>query len=348
MAWTSVVPVTLGLAAASSAADVDADLVVIGVLAPPKEDDAEDDDANETDDDSDPVVPPLTGIAADLDTATGGALTAVLSETAKNFKMGAKLGSATHVVRVVTADGKTTRFAFVGLGPTPKDKHDESDSQKDPYEAAGLLLGKAVAMKCKAQPKITSCQVLLPSTLADQATILTDLSTAFYQTLYVDNRFKTKAKQKKTVPDLATVTILSQGGSEASLCDAAVLETGRQIATGVTLTKDIVNAPHNVLNSESLAETAQRLADDSGGRLTCTILDKAACEERGMGAYLGVARGSETEPQFIHLTYSPPSGTVHKKIAVIGKGLLFDTGGYNIKTQMMEMMKFDCGGNFRS
>ena len=62
-----------------------------------------------------------------------------------------------------------------------------------------------------------------------------------------------------------------------------------------------------------------------------------------MGAYLGVARGSETEPQFIHLTYTPP-GPIHKKIAVVGKGLLFDTGGYNIKTQMMEMMKFDCGG----
>jgi len=64
-----------------------------------------------------------------------------------------------------------------------------------------------------------------------------------------------------------------------------------------------------------------------------------------MGAYLGVARGSETEPQFIHLTYTPPSGTVNRKVGVVGKGLLFDTGAYNIKTQMMELMKFDCGGS---
>jgi leucyl aminopeptidase len=62
-----------------------------------------------------------------------------------------------------------------------------------------------------------------------------------------------------------------------------------------------------------------------------------------MGAYLGVARGAETEPQFIHLTYKP-KGYVKKKVAIVGKGLLFDTGGYNIKTQMMELMKFDCGG----
>ena len=63
-----------------------------------------------------------------------------------------------------------------------------------------------------------------------------------------------------------------------------------------------------------------------------------------MGAYLGVARGSETPPQFIHLTYTPPDGKVNKKVGVVGKGLLFDTGGYNIKVGMMELMKFDCGG----
>jgi leucyl aminopeptidase len=92
-------------------------------------------------------------------------------------------------------------------------------------------------------------------------------------------------------------------------------------------------------------ETAKRLTDTSGGTLKCTILNKDECEQRGMGAFLGVARGSETEPQFIHITYTPVSGVVTKKLGIIGKGLLFDTGGYNIKTSMMEMMKFDCGGS---
>ena len=89
------------------------------------------------------------------------------------------------------------------------------------------------------------------------------------------------------------------------------------------LTKDIVNAPHNILNSISLARTAQRLASESkDGCITCEILGKAECEERGMGAYLGVSRGSETEPQLIHLVYKP-KGEVKKKVGVIGKGLLF-------------------------
>jgi len=65
-----------------------------------------------------------------------------------------------------------------------------------------------------------------------------------------------------------------------------------------------------------------------------------------MGAYLGVARASETPPQFIHMTYKSPAATTTttKKVGIVGKGLLFDTGGYNIKTAMMELMKFDCGG----
>ena len=59
----------------------------------------------------------------------------------------------------------------------------------------------------------------------------------------------------------------------------------------------------------------------------------------GMGAYLGVARGSETEPQFIHLTYTPPKGKAATKLGIVGKGLTFDAGGYNIKTAMMEVRR---------
>jgi leucyl aminopeptidase len=91
-----------------------------------------------------------------------------------------------------------------------------------------------------------------------------------------------------------------------------------------------------VLNSQSLAETARRIPG-----VTCQIWGRVECEAAGMGAYLGVARGSETEPQFIVLTYEPPesASTTITTVGVVGKGLLFDTGGYNIKTSMMELMK---------
>ena len=67
-----------------------------------------------------------------------------------------------------------------------------------------------------------------------------------------------------------------------------------------------------------------------------------------MGGYLGVQQGSKYAPQFIHLTYKAenPSSEV-LKIALVGKGLTFDSGGYNLKTgagSMIELMKFDMGG----
>ena len=229
------------------------------------------------------------------------------------------------------------------MGPTPKDDDGKKATGNDNKNVgAGFGLGKAIASTCDTEKKISSASVLLPSALEADAPMIRDLSTGFYQQLYSDNRYRTGKKQKKLVEQLDMVTIFSEvfvSGTEAAIAE------GKTIAKGVFMTKDIVNAPHNVLNSESLADTAKRIAKESNGRLQCTVLGKKECEARGMGAYLGVARGSETDPQFIHLTYSPPpGGTVNKKVGIVGKGLLFDTGGYNIKTAMMESMKFDCGG----
>ena len=330
MAWNSVIEARMELAADANAEKLHADLVVIGIMAPAKEESDDDDEEDDEEKEEEPLE--LSGFAADLDKIVGGGLTALLEENAKDFKMGAKMGSMTPTLRVVM-DGKSTRFAFMGLGPTPKDDEKE---KKDPFEAAGLALGKAIAGKLDGEKKVKSYQVILPEVLASNESIVQDLSTSFYQSLYADNRFRTKKTFKKVAEDLQTVTILSEG----SVCEATAVETGKSIATGVFLTKDIVNAPHNVLNSESLADTAKRIAAESGGRLTCKVLDKAECEKRGMGAYLGVARGSETEPQFIHLTYTPPSGTVNKKVGVIGKGLLFDTGG--VRPDVMENFQLMC------
>lgn len=172
-----------------------------------------------------------------------------------------------------------------------------------------------------------------------------DMSTGFYSALYSDNRYRTGDKIKKMAEMLESVSVVVEGELSDAAAAATAIESGKAIAKGVFMSKDIVNAPHNVLNSESLADVARKIAEESGGTITCTILGKEECEKRGMGAYLGVARGSETQPQFIHLTYTPKSGNVSKKVGIVGKGLLFDTGGYNIKTAMMELMKFDCGGS---
>jgi leucyl aminopeptidase (EC:3.4.11.1). Metallo peptidase. MEROPS family M17 len=76
------------------------------------------------------------------------------------------------------------------------------------------------------------------------------------------------------------------------------------------------------------------------------ILGQEEWEALGMGAFLGVAKASDLPPQFIHLTYKPPQGDPVTKLALVGKGLTFDSGGLNIKTdsRSIAMMKTDMGG----
>jgi len=263
----------------------------------------------------------LTGMAKTLDDDLKGALTDLLK--LKAFK--GKAGMTTPTVRVLKENGVTTRYALIGLS---------DDCTKD-----GAKIGAAIANKMTED--IVSCSMIMPDNTTDA--MVTALTSSFYSTLYSDNRYKTGDGITKSAESLVSLDLVC---STAIANDAISL--GQQMASGVVLTKDIVNAPHNVLNSMSLAETAQRLAE-TVPNLSCRILSTQECQERGMGAFLAVGRGSETEPQFIHITYTPPSSdndekTVLKKVGIIGKGLLMDTGGYNIKTAMMELMKFDCGG----
>ena len=102
----------------------------------------------------------------------------------------------------------------------------------------------------------------------------------------------------------------------------------------------------NVLTPRSLAIAAVELASEHGS-LECKCMGPIECEKLGMGAYLGVAQGAsqDNEAQFIHLTYK--RGVPKTKLAIVGKGLTYDSGGYNLKPSaggMIELMKFDMGG----
>ena len=187
------------------------------------------------------------------------------------------------------------RYVLLGLGPAKKDMADGS----------AVKLGSTLASTCNAEKKVKSCSIFLPTAFTEtvsESKTLISISSQFCSALYSDNRYRTGDNIKKSVPDLTSVTFVSESPTPETL--SSQVEEGTKIAKGLYLAKDIVNAPHNVLNSESLANVARKIASDSNGTIKCTILGKEECEKRGMGAYLGVARGSETDPQFIHLTYT--------------------------------------------
>ncbi|MBS0016683.1 MAG: leucyl aminopeptidase [Arthrospira sp. SH-MAG29] len=153
--------------------------------------------------------------------------------------------------------------------------------------------------------------------------------------LYQDNRFKSETNDKEI--QVESVDLLGFPGTEAAITLA------QQICSGVFLARELVAAPANKVNPITMAELAQSLAAEYG--LELEILEREDCEKLGMGAFLGVAQASDLPPKFIHITYKP-QGTPTRKLAIVGKGLTFDSGGLNLKPtgSGIEMMKMDMAG----
>jgi leucyl aminopeptidase len=149
---------------------------------------------------------------------------------------------------------------------------------------------------------------------------------------------KHKTDPKKDEKTLESFTLIAQGDLSESF------ERGRIIAEAQNVTRELVNEPANLLSPAQLADAARETAAKFG--LGCEVLDQEAMGKLGMGCLLGVAQGSDNPPFLIVLKYQPaqtPSSSDH--LALVGKGVTFDTGGNSIKTsEGMERMKYDMAG----
>ncbi|MET0814715.1 MAG: leucyl aminopeptidase, partial [Pseudoxanthomonas sp.] len=144
----------------------------------------------------------------------------------------------------------------------------------------------------------------------------------------------TLGKKKNDDAGLATFSI--SGGDEQALAQ------GTAIAAGVAFARELGNLPPNICTPAYLAEQAQKFAAENEGAES-EILDETQMETLGMGSLLAVARGSANRPRLIVLKWN--GGGDAKPFVMVGKGITFDTGGVNLKTQGgIEEMKYDmCG-----
>lgn len=116
------------------------------------------------------------------------------------------------------------------------------------------------------------------------------------------------------------------------------VNAGKSFGNAMKLTRDLANEPAAFATPSKLAEIAQNLEG-----ITTEIYDKDEIERMGMGAFLAVAKGSIQPPKFIHMKYTGKN--VKKKIAIIGKGLCFDSGGMDLKPpSSMLTMRDDMSG----
>ncbi|WP_375498344.1 leucyl aminopeptidase [uncultured Jatrophihabitans sp.] len=133
---------------------------------------------------------------------------------------------------------------------------------------------------------------------------------------------------------LRTITVAATPPARAEVKRAQV------VAEAVALTRDLVNTPPNDLYPESFAERARALAENRD--LSVEVLDEKALRRGKFGGILGVGQGSARPPRLVRISYRPAKAKAH--LALVGKGITFDSGGLNLKTANMAAMKSDMGG----
>jgi len=146
------------------------------------------------------------------------------------------------------------------------------------------------------------------------------------------------AKTAPTEPALSRITALSTANdAKAKAAKASA------VATAVATARDLVNTPPSHLHPDEFARRATALGTAAG--LTVEVLDEKALAKAGFGGIVGVGKGSANPPRLVRLTYKGGKGGKTPKVALIGKGITFDTGGISIKpAAQMHHMTSDMAG----
>ena len=159
-----------------------------------------------------------------------------------------------------------------------------------------------------------------------------------------DYRFE-KYKKVEAPPVLKQVELVTSKTSQIPSLKTLLRNT-RGIVESINFCRDLVNEPPNTLHSESYAKTVQRDAAKLA-RVRTKVLGKTELKREKMGMFLSVNSGSARDPRLVHLAYSPVGANKKTRhVALVGKGLTFDTGGYSLKPPgSMANMKFDMAGS---
>ncbi len=241
----------------------------------------------------------------------------------KRFNDSKFKGKKNQRLSIELMEGTIKKVIFVGLGEA------ETLRINDLRKATSICTRQVLGFERK-------LGIFFPWDIFETSSAACAVGEAVRLSCIKDHRFKSESTEHTQIDEVELI------GLSTKTTNSAIAEIN-PICEGVKFARELVSAPPNVLTPYQMAKEAEKLATNYD--LDLKILDKKECEEKGMGAYLAVAKGSDLEPNFIHLKYSP--NTVKKKVVLIGKGLTFDSGGYNLKVgaSQIEKMKYDMGGS---
>ncbi len=261
----------------------------------------------------------LEGVAKEADEALGGAIADALSS-------GEIRGRTGEHVLIHAKDRPYRRVLAISLG------------ERKSFEPQALARYAGTAVRYLGRRNVEEIAIALPEAArgheaACASSVAEGAITATFETSLYQG-----SPDKRVVT--AAVTILSAGFAQAEL--ACGLARGVAVGEAVNLARRFAITPANDMTPTHLANEAQKIAGETG--LKIDVLDEDRARKEGMGSFLSVAQGSVQPPKFIVLRYDGDPSS-NELLALVGKGITFDTGGISIKpAERMEDMKYDMSG----
>ncbi len=264
-----------------------------------------------------------SGILKDLDKLVGGNISSVLKS--EEFK--GEMGETAYFLFEAKGKNTANRLLLVGAG----DKTDYKVSD------VGVVSGAATRFLRKRNVKSFA---LMPRSDGDVSDVAVGATQGVVSSQFELDKYKTQDKNDKSIDNFV---LFVEGAKEKDLKDG--LRRGEIIGDSMNFARDLANEPPNVLHPTEMANRAQKMAKEVG--LKCEILDEKQMKKLGMGSLMSVSIGSSQPAKMIVLRYEPKKSTGKKGelLALVGKGITFDTGGISIKpSEGMEAMKYDMSG----
>jgi leucyl aminopeptidase len=223
--------------------------------------------------------------------------------------------------RTLPAAGDGPRVVVVGLGG-------DQPNTEDLRRAAGAGVRHATSLADNSGLKVA---VSLGTTAAEQLSAVAEgalLGSYQYEPISAE-----PAKNGK----IEAITVVHAGDAK----DDAVISTSKTVVQAVLTAREWVNLPANLLYPESFSDQVRNLV--RGSKIAIDVLDETALSREGYGGLMAVGGGSSSPPRLVRLSYSPRGAKFH--LALVGKGITFDSGGLNLKPgEGMYTMKCDMAG----
>lgn len=264
-----------------------------------------------------------SGTLKELDKLTGGLITSVIKD--EEFK--GESGETALLRFAANGKNKAGKLLLIGVG----------DQKEYLAKDVSVLSGTATRFLQKRNVRSFALSPRLEGDPEETAqTAVQGVVTSQFEL----DKYSTKEKKDKSIQTF----VLHVEGADASELDKG-LKAGESVGESMNFARDLANEPPNILHPTEMAKRAEKMAKEVG--LKCEILDEKQMEKLGMGSLLSVSYGSEQPAKLIVLKYEPKKSTGKKGelLALVGKGITFDTGGISIKpSEGMEAMKYDMSG----